>query len=79
MVIRVLHQSFSRHTKFSEKQIFLNPLYTRSCAYQGIRNVSFSENILYLLNGSFLRFLPYNNREDKGWGLGEPNLIWNLD
>ena len=29
-----------------------NPLIlTRTCAYQGVRNVSFSENFAYVLNG----------------------------
>ena len=38
---------FSTYAKFSEKLIFLNP---RTCAYQGVRNVSFSENFAYVLN-----------------------------
>ena len=38
-------RSFSRHAKFSEKTNTSYPLIcTRTCAYQGVRNVSFSEN-----------------------------------
>ena len=33
-----------------EKGIFIN-LYKRTCACQGIRNVSFSKNFAYVLNG----------------------------
>ena len=43
---------FSTYAKFSEKLTFLTPLIrTRMCAYQGVRNVSFSENFVYVLNG----------------------------
>ena len=42
--------SFSTYAKFSEKLIFLTPIHTRTCAYQGIRNVSLSENFAYVLN-----------------------------
>ena len=35
---------FSTYAKFSEKL-------TRTCEYQGVRNVGFSENIPYVLNG----------------------------
>ena len=35
--------SFSEHTKFSEKR-------THTCAYQRVKNVSFSENFAYALN-----------------------------
>ena len=34
----------STYAKFSE-------IRTRTCAYQGVRNVSFSENFAYVLNG----------------------------
>ena len=34
----------STYAKYSEKLTFL-------CAYQGVRNVSFSENLAYVLNG----------------------------
>ena len=40
---------FSKYTKFSEKLTFLAP--TRTCAYQGVRNVSVSENFAYVLYG----------------------------
>ena len=39
--------SFSTYAKYSEKLIFLTPSY---CAYQGVRNVSFSENFAHVLN-----------------------------
>ena len=38
--------------KISQKSNISNPLiHTRTCAYQGVRNVSFSENLAYVLNG----------------------------
>ena len=38
--------------KFFRKTNISNPLIrTRTCAYQGVRNVSFSENFAYVLNG----------------------------
>ena len=38
--------------KIFRKTNISNPLIcTRSCAYQGVRNVSFSENFAYVLNG----------------------------
>ena len=39
----------STYAKFSEKLTFLNLWDT--CAHQGVRNVSFSENFAYVLNG----------------------------
>ena len=42
----------STYAKFSEKTDISNTLIrTRTCAYQGVRNVSFSENVAYVLNG----------------------------
>ena len=38
--------SFGLYAKFSEKLTFL----TRTCACQGLRNVSFSENFVCVLN-----------------------------
>ena len=36
---------------FSEKVVFLTPWYTHvTCAYQGVRNVTFSENFANVLN-----------------------------
>ena len=36
----------TKHAKFSEKRTFLAPLVrTRTCAYQGVRNVLFLENL----------------------------------
>ena len=40
----LLDYSFSADAKFSEKSKFL------ACSYQGVRNVSFSENFAYVLN-----------------------------
>ena len=50
---------FSTYAKFSEKLTFLTPW----CAYQGVRNVSFSENFAYVLNGwsPYLRILMFDN------------------
>ena len=42
----------STYAKFSEKLTFLTP-----CAYQGVRNVSFSENFAYVINGWPLSYL----------------------
>ena len=43
--------SFSKYTKLSGKLTFLTPfICTRTCAFQGVRNVSFSETFAYLLN-----------------------------
>ena len=43
--------SVSTCAKFSEKLTFLTPECTRLWAYQGVRNVSFSENFAYVFNG----------------------------
>ena len=44
--------SFSTYGKCSEKLTFLTPWYAdvRTCAYQEVRNVSFSEDFAYVLN-----------------------------
>ena len=42
------------HADFSEKLTILTPWYTHMCAYHGVRNISFSENNAYVLNGWFL-------------------------
>ena len=43
--------SFSTYAKFSKKTIISHPLIrTRTCTYQTLRNVSLSENFLYVLN-----------------------------
>ena len=49
-------RSFIRYAKVSGKLTFLIPLLrTRTCAYQGVINVSFfSENFAYVLNEWFL-------------------------
>ena len=41
----------STYATFSEKLTFLTPWYAHVRAYQGVRNVSFSENIAYVRNG----------------------------
>ena len=38
-------------TVFRKTNIWNPPIRTRSCSYQGVRNVSFSENFAYVLNG----------------------------
>ena len=49
-------RSFSTYGKISEKLTFLTPLIrTPMCAYQRVRNVSFSENFAYVLNEWFLK------------------------
>ena len=51
----------SRYAEFSGKLMFLIPWYA-PCAYQGVRNVSFSENFGFVLNGWPLsRWIYYNN------------------
>ena len=40
---------YPEYGNFSEKLKFL----TRTCAYQGVRNVSFSENFAFVLNEWF--------------------------
>ena len=40
----------TKHAKFSEKRTFFTPLIrTRACAYQGVRNVCFSEHLSCLV------------------------------
>ena len=39
---------FSKYAKFSKKLVRKNE---RTCAYQGVRIVSFTENFAYVLNG----------------------------
>ena len=43
-------------TKFSDKLIFLTPC-MHTCVYQGVRNVSFSENVACILNDDPFRCL----------------------
>ena len=43
----VIHEV--RAQNFPKELLFLTP-----CAYQGVRNVTFSENFVYVLNGWFL-------------------------
>ena len=50
--IEIRGHPLSMYAKFSEKLTFLTPLTRlRTCAYQGVRNVSFSENFAYVLSG----------------------------
>ena len=42
--------SFSTYSEFSGELTFFPLISTRTCAYQGVRNVSFSENFAYVLN-----------------------------
>ena len=49
--------SFIMFTKFTEKNNISFPVIcTRMCAYQGVRNVSFSENFASVLNEWSLKF-----------------------
>ena len=51
LLFLVRDYSFSTYSKFSEKTNFSYLLIrTRICAYQGVRNVRFSENFAYVLN-----------------------------
>ena len=52
MLFLFCNYSFRTYVKFSEKLTFLTPLIrTRTCACYWLRNISFSENIAYVLNG----------------------------
>ena len=44
---RVWDHLFSTYAKLSEKVTFLT---TRRCAYQGVGNITFSENFVYILH-----------------------------
>ena len=49
---RLWSHPLSPYAKFSEKTNIYNSLIrTRTCAYPGVRDVSFSENFAYVLNG----------------------------
>ena len=49
--VDVMDHPFSTYAKFSEKtNISCRLIRTRTCAYQGVRNVSFSENFAFVLN-----------------------------
>ena len=45
-----MDHSFSNYVKFSGKLTFLTPLDTHTSAYQGIKDIYFSENFAYVLN-----------------------------
>ena len=48
-----MHYPFSTYTKFSEKLSFLTSWYAHECVrIRGVRNVSFPENLAYVLNRS---------------------------
>ena len=50
-IVIIWGHSFSTYGKFSkEKKTFLTHWKTRRCAYQWVRNVTFSENFAYVLN-----------------------------
>ena len=50
--------SIKHKRKIFRKTNISNPLIRiRTCAYQGVRNVSFSENFAYLLNGWSLHYI----------------------
>ena len=52
-LIKSRSHPLSTCAKFSEKLTFvpLPLIRTRRCAYQGVRNVSFSEDFVHVLNG----------------------------
>ena len=51
--------------KISRKTNISNPLIRmRSCAYQGVRNVSFSEDFAYVLNGWILEEGQFNENRN---------------
>ena len=51
MNILLMVHPFSTYAKFSENLTILTPLIrTRTCAYQGVKNVSFSVNVASVLN-----------------------------
>ena len=54
----------STYVKLSEKLTFLTPRHALPCVYQGVRNVSFSENVAYVLNGWPLRLICYQHEKD---------------
>ena len=58
----------SMYAEFSEKLTFLlNPDTRTYVCYQGVRNVSFSENFVHVLNGRQLQNFSHRN-----------GLIWNI-
>ena len=46
--LRVIH--LVRTQNFLKTNVSYPLIHTRTCAYQGVRNVSFSENFAYVLN-----------------------------
>ena len=45
------YHAFSTYAKFSEKLTLTNILTLHTCASQGVRNLSYSENFVYVING----------------------------
>ena len=66
--------SFSTFAKRSDKLTFLTPWYAHMCAYQGIRNVSLSENFAHLLIEWSLLFFPLKTQQNFLLDLWE---VWN--
>ena len=67
----------AKHAKFSEKQTFLTPWYARTCVYQGVRDIRFSE---YLACFAFL-LPPFEIRSFAllptiYWDIASGNYIW---
>ena len=51
---------FITYVKFSQKLTVLPLIQTHACAYQGVRNVSVQENVVWVLNGlSVKKQMPY--------------------
>ena len=61
-VIHVLDHRFSTHTKFFEKLTFRKfSEKQRTCTYHEARNVSFSENLAYVLIDNFFVMIFHNS------------------
>ena len=60
-IFLIWDHSFCMYAKFSEKLTFLTPIRILTYAYQGVRNLSFSENFANVLNewSLFVIILPY--------------------
>ena len=59
---------FNKYAKFTEKLAFLTPW----CAYQGVINVSFSENFAYVLNGWDLISVITKNNSAEIFSVDQP-------
>ena len=60
VLLLVLKATFIHGCFFRKFNISYPLIRTRTCAYQGVRNISFSENFAYIINGWFLRHSSYH-------------------